>query len=95
MDRICQLLRSTIGHRFADGPGGSFGFGSALRVPWPTASIGLWCSKAELMIGVMTSDKVLLPYLNSTLLIRSGPDACSFLRVSMAFFYFILFDGDF
>jgi hypothetical protein len=79
-----MLFRSIYGRRFAGGPIGFFGLVSAMRIPWPTASIGLWCSKAELMIGA-TGDKVSLPYLNSSLLIPSGPLARLFLRVFMAF----------
>ena len=85
VDMIFQMLfRSMIGCRFAGGPGGFLGLGSAMRVPWPRALIGWWCSKAEFMIGAIAGDIALLPYLKSSLLIPSGPDERPFLKVLMA-----------
>ena len=51
VDNILRiLLRSTMGRRLAGGPGGFFGLGRAMRVPWPMVSMGACCSKAVLIM---------------------------------------------
>ena len=69
-----MLFRNTIGCSFGGGLGSFLGLGSTMRVPWPRALIGWWFSKAEFMIGAIIGDVALPPYLNSSLLIPSGPD---------------------
>ena len=47
--RACvRACPPTVVHMLAVGPDGFLGLGSAIRVPWPTASIGRSCTKATI-----------------------------------------------
>ena len=76
MDTILRtLFRSTIWRRLVSGPSGLPGLGKATRIPLPSASRAMCCSKIVLMISTNDSDRIPAAYFYISLLTPSGPGA--------------------
>ena len=88
------LFRSTIGIRLAGGPDGFLGLGNATSVPCPTALIGRYLSKTELMMCEIGLDMISLAYFRSSLLMPSGPEARMLFKAFSAFLTSASLTGD-